>query len=72
MAFLRMKNISLGYTIPEKITVKIGLQRVKFYMNIENPFMIYKMCPQSMDPESNEAVNYPILRSYSIGVNVSI
>ncbi len=72
MAFLRMKNMSLGYTIPEKMTRKIGLQGVKFYMNIENPFMIYKMCPQSMDPESNEAVNYPILRSYSIGVNVTI
>ena len=72
MSYLRMKNMSLGYTVPTIITRKIGIEGVKFYMNIENPFTFFKKCPGYMDPESAESVNYPLLRSYSFGVNLTI
>jgi len=72
MGFLRVKNISLAYNIPTKLTKKVGIERFKVYMNMENPFMIYKLAPRPMDPESAETVIYPILRSYSLGFNVTL
>ena len=70
--FLRMKNISLAYNIPAQLSRKIGIQGVKLYVNMENPFMIFKMCPKQYDPESSEGNNYPILRNYSLGVNITL
>ncbi len=72
MTFLRMKNISLAYNIPAVLSRKVGIQGVKVYMNMENPFMIFKMCPKQYDPESAEGNYYPILRNYSLGVNVTL
>jgi TonB-linked SusC/RagA family outer membrane protein len=72
MTFLRMKNISLGYNIPAQISRKVGIQGVKVYMNMENPFMIFKMCPKQYDPESAEGSAYPILRNYALGVNITL
>lgn len=72
MSFLRMKNMSLSYTIPAKITTKVGIQGLKFYVNVENAFIIFKKCPSYMDPESIDAAGYPILRVYSLGVNLSL
>jgi hypothetical protein len=67
-----MKNMSLSYTIPAKITTKVGIQGLKFYVNVENAFIIFKKCPSYMDPESIDAAGYPILRVYSLGVNLSL
>ena len=72
MSFMRMKNMSLGYRIPSPLLQKLGIQGLKVYANIENPFMIYKLCPQVMDPESTEGLAYPILKNYSIGVNITL
>jgi hypothetical protein len=70
--FLRMKNISLAYNIPAHLSRKVGIQGVKVYMNMENPFMIFKMCPKQYDPESAEGSSYPILRNYALGVNITL
>ena len=43
-----MKNISLAYSIPVKLTKRVGVERFKVYMNMENPFMIYKLAPRVM------------------------
>lgn len=72
MSFLRMKNMSLGYTIPAKITSTIGIQSLKFYISAENPFIIFKKCPSYMDPESIDAAGYPILRVYSFGAKLTL
>jgi hypothetical protein len=72
MVFLRVKNISLAYNIPVKLTKRVGVERFKLYMNMENPFMIYKLAPRPMDPESAETTTYPILRNYSLGVNITL
>ena len=72
MQFLRMKNMSLSYTIPSDLSRKVGIQGVKLFINMENPFMIYKLCPKVMEPESLEGNAYPILRSYSLGINISL
>jgi len=72
MQFLRMKNMSVSYTIPSAISRKAGIQGVKLFINLENPFMIYKLCPKLMEPEATEGGAYPILKSYSLGVNITL
>ena len=72
MQFLRMKNMSVSYTIPAELSKRVGIQGVKLFINMENPFMIYNLCPKVMEPEATEGSYYPILRSYSLGVNITL
>lgn len=41
MAYLRMKNITFGYTIPAQLTTKAYIQKARVYFSAENPFFIY-------------------------------
>lgn len=70
-AYLRAKNIQLGYTLPENITKKLSMERIRFYVNAENLFTITKM--KGVDPESpvGNGNMYPLTKVCSFGVNVS-
>ncbi len=81
MAYLRMKNITFGYTLPTDITTKAYLQKVRVYFSAENPFFIYNGAGKfKLDPEVHGGVsegyygfgrNHPTMKSYSFGVQVS-
>lgn len=68
-AYLRCKNLQLGYTIPNKITKKFFVESLKIYGSIDNLFTITKF--PGLDPEIGANVGYPALRQYSIGINIS-
>lgn len=72
-SYLRLKNITLGYTLPQHVLQNIGLESssLRVYVNMEN---LYTFTSYSgFDPEvGNNGLDggrYPIPRSYSIGVN---
>ena len=48
-AYLRMKNITLGYTIPSNLLSRVGIDRVRFYLTAENLFTISGV--NFVDPE---------------------
>lgn len=69
--FLRLKNLTLGYTLPAKITRKAYMQQVRFYLQATNLFTATKY--PGYDPEGASYVynpSIPNLRTYSIGVTV--
>ena len=68
-AYLRCKNIQLGYTLPAGITRKFYVENVKIYASIDNLFTITDF--PGFDPEIGASVGYPPVRQYSIGINVS-
>lgn len=68
-SYLRCKNIQLGYTIPQNLTKKILIERLKFYVSIDNLFTITRF--PGLDPEVGATVGYPLVRQYSIGVDLS-
>lgn len=68
-AYLRCKNIQLGYTVPKKITRKFFVQNLKVYTSIDNLFTITKF--PGLDPEVGANVGYPAVRQYSVGLNIS-
>ena len=70
-AYLRLKNIQLGYTIPVRLLKNTGISGVRVYANGNNVFTVSKM-PVGMDPESPESTNnyVPLLSTYTFGVEV--
>lgn len=68
-AYLRCKNIQLGYTIPKNISQKFFVENLKIYTSIDNLFTITSF--PGLDPEIAATVGYPAVRQYSLGLNVS-
>jgi TonB-linked SusC/RagA family outer membrane protein len=68
-AYLRCKNLQLGYTVPSDVTRKFHIENLMIYTSIDNLFTITKF--PGLDPEVGATVGYPSVRQYSIGLNVS-
>ena len=71
MNYLRMKNIMLGYNLPQKLLSKISMANLRIYASAENLFTVTQY--PGLDPEKKNSSRdlYPINRSFSIGLNVS-
>lgn len=71
-SYIRLKNLQIGYTFPQKITKLLGVNDIRMYYSIENVFTISNM-PMGIDPEisSSTGADYPLLRTHSIGLNLS-
>lgn len=70
MAFLRFKNIQLGYTVPSKLLRRIGVTNLHIVASAENLGTITSY--RGLDPEKQADNNnlYPINKSYSIAINL--
>ncbi len=72
-AYMRLKNIQLGYTLPEEIVSKWSLSNVRFYVSGENILTITDM-PHQFDPETigtDHNNGYPLSRTFAFGVNLT-
>ena len=69
-AYMRVKNITLGYSFPKSWISKIGLTNAKVFCSGENLFTITDM-PSGFDPE-RMTWGYPYYRTISFGVNVTL
>ena len=72
VAYLRVKNIQLGYTLPKEITNKIKFQRARIFVNIENLTTFTKLM-KIIDPEmaQSDVKPYPMRRTWAFGANVT-
>ena len=68
-AYLRCKNIRLGYNVPESLLNKISIRSLKVYASIDNLFTLTRF--PGLDPEVGASVGYPSVRQYSVGLNIS-
>lgn len=64
-AYLRLKNMQIGYTLPQSFVKKIALQKVRFYLSGENLFTITGRFPKSLDPETANVGGRGNGKSYS-------
>ncbi|MGV8096052.1 MAG: TonB-dependent receptor [Mangrovibacterium sp.] len=73
-AYMRLKNLQVGYTLPNSITGKVGVSRLRIYLSGENLFTVTSMT-DLFDPEtigSNSQGNvYPLTKTYSAGLSVT-
>jgi len=70
-AFIRLKNIVFGYTLPQNIISHVGLSKARIYVNAFNLFTITKV--KDYDPEGNNqsAQFYPQQRIINVGLNIN-
>jgi len=86
-AYLRLKNIQFGYNLPEKLVSKIKMSNASVYISGENLWVtspMFKITKHNFDPESidgsdrvltngtnGDAQNYPMLKSVTLGLNIT-
>ena len=77
--FLRFKNISLGYTIPENLSRKANIEKLRFYVALQNYFTISKYSGRDPELGSTWGVfvqkadlgNYTIPKTLNFGINAT-
>lgn len=68
-AYIRLKNIDLGYELPGKWIKHIGLQKVRVFANGSNLFVTSGF--KEYDPEQERLDSYPLMKTYTAGLNVT-
>lgn len=69
-SYLRIKNISLSYTLPKSLVQKITFQNLKLFVNVEN-VATFSSLAKGIDPETL-SWNYPAFRTVSFGINLTL
>lgn len=82
-AYLRLKNIAIGYTLPKQITQKAKINHLRVFISGQNLFEFTNL-HKSLDPEGLEkdpdantgsigmGTSYPIQRAFSFGIEVQL
>lgn len=71
-AYIRLKNLTLGYTLPGKWVSKLSIQRMRIFYSGDNLFCLSGLYSDySVDPENLGANRYPFQRYNSFGINVT-
>jgi TonB-linked SusC/RagA family outer membrane protein len=84
-SYLRLKNIQIGYTLPNSVTTKMGIQKLRVYAGAKNLLTFTKYT--GFDPEVGEAVGssgsaamlergfdrgtYPQAKMFLVGLNLT-
>lgn len=73
-AYIRLKNVQLGYTLPASVTKKIGITRARFFVSGENLLTFSNMIG-GWDPETTSTSGgriYPVAKVASFGINLNL
>ncbi len=85
VAYVRLKNVSIGYNLPASLISKAGMSNVRVYLSGQNLWTwtpMYKHV-KTMDPEviegadpelsagAGNGMSYPMLKTYTLGINVT-
>lgn len=71
-SYIRLKNITLGYTVPQKFTKKIGMNGVRIYLSADNLHTWNKLRTKIIDPEQSGFAAYPLMRTYTAGLSIDL
>lgn len=68
--YIRVKNVSLGYTLPSRWTYRHGIPAIRFFVNAQNIFT--EAAYDLVDPEVTSFASYPIQQVISGGVSIKL
>ena len=68
-AYMRIKNLTLSYTFPQRWLSKIQVSNLRLFLSMEN-LATFSSLPKGLDPETL-AWSYPMYRTMSFGLNLS-
>jgi len=71
-SFFKLKNVTLGYTLPEKWMKRFGINNLRIYATMTNLFT-YSPCKyvKNYDPEMNGSIDFPLSRDCIFGLNLT-
>ena len=69
-SYLKLRNLQIGYNVPQNLVKKIKMERLRFYLSAQNLLTIKSKDFTGVDPE-NPNFGYPIPLNVTFGVNVS-
>ncbi len=75
-AYLRLKSLEIGYTLPDNFVKKMGIANARLYVNGFNLLTFCRKVLKQADPEREERswnanAAYPLMKTYNIGVNIN-
>ncbi len=68
-SYLKLRNVQLGYTLPQHISKKFFVKKLRVYASLDNMLTITKY--PGLDPEIGTAMTYPLMRQISFGAQVT-
>lgn len=71
-SYVKVRNIQLGYTLPQTVVKKFGASGLRLYVSMDNPLSFNKF-HEGWDPENgNDNGNYyPIMSTYTFGLTLN-
>jgi len=69
-SYIRLSDVTLGYTLPKFLIKKVGITKLRLYVSVQNGFCITKF--PGTDPESGANFNVPAPRTFMFGINMSL
>jgi TonB-linked SusC/RagA family outer membrane protein len=70
-SFMRLKNLTLGYTLPNELTSKVKINRLRVYVTGENLLTFHHIEVPGNDPERFNNIYYPFMKVVSFGLNLN-
>ncbi|TLU99485.1 TonB-dependent receptor [Dyadobacter luticola] len=76
VGYLRLKNVVIGYTVPEKISKLVRIPRARIYVSGENlltytPLRSKYIDPEQFDGDATNGRTYPLSKTISAGLNIT-
>lgn len=70
-SYVKVRNVQLGYTLPDQIAKRFGSSGLRFYVSLDNP-LTFKSYRKGWDPEktSNDGQYYPTMSTYTFGLTL--
>lgn len=71
-SFFKLKNVTLGYTLPQKWSKRVGISNLRVYATMTNLFTFSpSKYVKDYDPEMNGSINFPLSRDCIFGLNLT-
>lgn len=72
-AYVRLRNLELGFTLPGTITNRINANNIRVYVNAYNLLTFDNLPTDDFDPETafTNNLNFPVMKAYNFGISMS-
>ncbi|MFK8164059.1 MAG: SusC/RagA family TonB-linked outer membrane protein [Lewinella sp.] len=69
-SFIKLKNVTFGYSLPKSLLSKASVQKVRVYVSGKNTAILHSKMFDGLDPERRGSISYPLARLWLFGLEV--